>query len=99
MAVLRSCAKLLILSCLIWQFTANDWAQSYPAKVVRCLVRDFAPVTRLGSSPAIVGVHPSLPVKSIAELVRLAKAKPGLINFASAGSGTPTFLAPELFKM
>ncbi len=62
------------------------------------LVRDFSPVTRLGSSPAIVVVHPSLPVKSIAELVKLAKARPGSINFASAGSGTPTYMAPELFK-
>lgn len=62
------------------------------------LMRDFAPVTRLGWSPAIIIIHPSLPVKSIAELVKLAKARPGAINFASAGPGTPTFLAPELFK-
>jgi tripartite-type tricarboxylate transporter receptor subunit TctC len=62
------------------------------------LLRDFSPVTRLGSSPAIVIVHPTLPVASIGELVKLAKAKPGSINFASAGSGTPTHLGPELFK-
>ncbi len=62
------------------------------------LVRDFAPVTQLASSPSIVVVHPSLPVKSIGELVRLAKAKPGAIHFGSGGIGTPTFVAGELFK-
>jgi tripartite-type tricarboxylate transporter receptor subunit TctC len=46
----------------------------------------------------MVDVHPSLPVKSIGDLVRLAKAKPGAINYASAGTGTPTFMAAELFK-
>ncbi|MFH0934005.1 MAG: tripartite tricarboxylate transporter substrate binding protein [Pseudomonadota bacterium] len=62
------------------------------------LVRDFAPVTQLASSPHVVVVHPSLPVKSIGDLVKLAKAKPGAINYAGAGLGTATFLAAELFK-
>ena len=62
------------------------------------LARDFAPVTQLASTPSMVVVHPSLPVKSIGELVRLAKSRPGAINYASAGTGTPTFLAAELFK-
>ncbi len=62
------------------------------------LVRDFAPVTRLVSTPLVVVAHPSLPVKSIGELVKLAKARPGAINYASAGTGRPTHLAPELFK-
>lgn len=62
------------------------------------LMRDFAPVTQLATGPAVVVVHPSLPVKSIGELVRLAKAKPGVINYASGGTGTFTFLAAELFK-
>ena len=61
------------------------------------IVRDFAPVTQVASAPAIVVVHPSLPVKSIAELVKLAKAKPGAINYASGGAGTATFIAAELF--
>ena len=174
MAMLRSCVKLLMLICLIWQFAADSYAQNYPAKVIRYLVtdsaggfadalgrivaagltevfgqqvivenragagttigtaigakapadgytvvqvsqtatvnvtlyrnlsydlvRDFAPVTRVGTSPAIVIVHPSLPVKSIADLVKLAKARPGAITYASAGSGTPTFVTAELFK-
>jgi len=62
------------------------------------LVRDFAPVTQLASSPSIVVVHPSLPVKSITELVKLATARPGAINYSSGGIGTPTFVAGELFK-
>ena len=62
------------------------------------LTRDFAPVTQLASAPALAVVHPSLPVKSIGELVELAKAKPGAINYASGGVGTPTFVAAELFK-
>jgi len=59
--------------------------------------RDFATVTQVASSPANVVQHPSLPVKSNAELVRLAKAKPGAINYASGGAGTATFIAAELF--
>ena len=62
------------------------------------LMRDFAPVTQLASSPQILVVHPSLPVKSTDELVRLAKSRPGVINYSSAGAGTSTFLAAELFK-
>jgi tripartite-type tricarboxylate transporter receptor subunit TctC len=62
------------------------------------VVRDFAAVTQLASAPAIIVVHPSLPAKSVADLVKLAKARPGVINYASAGTGTPTFLAAELFK-
>ena len=62
------------------------------------LLRDFAPVTMLGSSPALIVVHPSLPVKTLKQLVSLAKAKPGAINYASAGAGSPTFIGGELFK-
>ncbi len=62
------------------------------------MVRDFAPVTQLASSPSILVVHPSLPVKSVAELVRLARARPGQINYASTGIGSATWVAGELFK-
>jgi tripartite-type tricarboxylate transporter receptor subunit TctC len=62
------------------------------------LLRDFSAVTQLASSPQVIVVHPSLPVKSTVELVKLAKARPGMINYASAGAGTSTFLAAELFK-
>lgn len=63
------------------------------------VVRDFAPVTKADISPLIVVVHPSLPVKTIGELVKIAKAKPGAINYGSAGVGTSTYLAAELFKI
>jgi len=63
------------------------------------VVRDFTPVTKLDLSPLVVVVHPSLPVKTMGELVRIAKAKPGAINYGSAGVGTSTYLAAELFKI
>jgi tripartite-type tricarboxylate transporter receptor subunit TctC len=62
------------------------------------LLRDFAAVTQVDSSPHVVVVHPTLPVKSIAELVKLAKAQPGKLDYASAGLGTVTFLAAEMFN-
>jgi tripartite-type tricarboxylate transporter receptor subunit TctC len=174
MNMIERCVILLAAFCLLCQFAATGWAQSYPAKTVRLLVpfsagsgsdtigriiaagltdifgqqvivdnragaagnigaeiaarapadgytlfevnmghavnvslyrnlpydlvRDFAPVTQFASSPAVVVVHPSLPVKSIAELVKLAKARPGAINYSSGGAGTATFIAAELFK-
>lgn len=63
------------------------------------LMRDFAPVVQFVTSPSVVVVHPSLPVKSLAEMVKMAKAKPGTLNYGSGGIGTPTFVAGELFKM
>ena len=62
------------------------------------LLRDFAAVTNLGASPALLVVHPSLPVKNAKQLVALAKARPGAINYASAGAGSPTFIGGELFR-
>jgi len=61
-------------------------------------VKDFAPVSIAVSSPSILAVHPSLPVKSVKELIALAKARPGDLNYASAGVGGPPQLAAELFK-
>jgi tripartite-type tricarboxylate transporter receptor subunit TctC len=60
-------------------------------------VRDFAPVSQLVTLPHILVVHPSLPVKSVKELIALAKAKPGELNFGSSGIATSTHLAAELF--
>jgi tripartite-type tricarboxylate transporter receptor subunit TctC len=62
------------------------------------VLRDFSPVILLASSPNVVVVHPSLPVKTVRDLVKLAKARPGAINYASAGLGSATFLAAEMFK-
>ena len=62
------------------------------------LLRDFAAVTQLATSPSVLVVHPSLPVKSVNDLVKLAKAKPGLIGYSSTGSGAPTNVAALLFQ-
>ncbi len=62
------------------------------------LVRDFAPVSLLASTPNIVVVHPSVPAKSVKELIALAKARPGQLDFASSGSGSSAHLAGELFN-
>lgn len=62
-------------------------------------LKDFAPITLAAIVPQVVVVHPSLPVKNIKELIAYAKDKPGALNFASAGQGTPGHLGMELFKM
>ena len=62
------------------------------------LLRDLAPVTMIGMTPVLLVVHPSLPVKTARDLIALAKAKPGQLTFASAGIGSPTHIAPELFR-
>jgi tripartite-type tricarboxylate transporter receptor subunit TctC len=61
-------------------------------------LRDFVPVTWVTSSPAILVVHPSLPVKTVKELIALARSMPGKLNYASAPSGSTNHLAAELFK-
>ena len=62
-------------------------------------VRDFAPVILIASAPLIMVVHPSVAAKTVRELVQIAKAQPGKLNFASNGSGGSSHLAAELFKM
>jgi tripartite-type tricarboxylate transporter receptor subunit TctC len=62
------------------------------------LAKDFTPITLLASFPLVVVVNPALPAKTIAELIALAKAKPGAINFASIGNASPPHLAGELFN-
>jgi len=61
-------------------------------------VRDFAPVTMIASFPNLLVANPGLPFKTVPELVAYAKSRPGQLNFASAGAGTSTHLAGELFK-
>jgi len=58
--------------------------------------RDFTPVIRLAQSPNVLVVHPTLPVRTVAELIRLANSKPSAIAYASGGVGTATHLAGEL---
>ena len=61
-------------------------------------LREFAPITLAATAPNILVVHPSLPVKSVKELIALAKAKPGALNYATTGIGSSPHLAAELFK-
>ena len=61
-------------------------------------VRDFAAVTLVASAPNVLVVYPALPVKSVADLIELARAKPGQLNFASSGSGGSSHLSGELLK-
>ena len=62
-------------------------------------LRDFAPVTQAASLPNILVAHPALPVKSVRELIALAKTRPGQLNYSSAGSGTSPHLSMELFRL
>jgi tripartite-type tricarboxylate transporter receptor subunit TctC len=62
-------------------------------------IKDFDAVSLIASAPLLVVVHPSLPVKSVKQLVALAKAQPGKINYASNGAGGSSHMAVELFKM
>jgi tripartite-type tricarboxylate transporter receptor subunit TctC len=61
-------------------------------------LKDFAPISLIASAPLLVVVHPSLPVNSIKQLIALARAKPGQLNYASNGIGSSTHLATEMFK-
>jgi tripartite-type tricarboxylate transporter receptor subunit TctC len=67
------------------------------AKLAYDPVRDFAPVSLVASTPNILVVQPSLSVKAVSDLVALAKAKPGTLNYPSAGLGSSSHLAGELF--
>lgn len=67
-------------------------------KVAWDAVRDFSPITLAVTLPNIIAVHPSLPVRSIRELIALAKARPGALNYASGQTGSSSHLAGELFK-
>ncbi len=62
------------------------------------ILRDFQPIARLADAPGILAIHPSLPVRSVKDLVALGSTRPGQINYASAGAGTSTHLAAALFE-
>lgn len=61
-------------------------------------VRDFTPITLIATLPLALVIHPSVPAKDVKELIAYAKARPGQLNFASAGNGGPTHLTGELLK-
>ena len=83
---------LLIASGSLWtnQFLRDDTPWD--------ALRDYAPVTLLVTSPNVLLVHPSMPVKSVKELVALAKARKGQLNYSSGQSGSSSHIAGELFK-
>ncbi|HEX2552244.1 MAG TPA: tripartite tricarboxylate transporter substrate binding protein [Microvirga sp.] len=62
------------------------------------LMRDFVPVAPINSSDLLMVIHPDVPAKTLAEFIALAKSKPGALNYASSGPGTPYHMAGELFK-
>ena len=67
-------------------------------KVSYDTARDFTGVTEIARSPLMIVIHPSLPVKTVADLIKLARARPGELSFGAASGGTP-HLAGELFKL
>jgi len=75
-------------------YTINTALQTSPLD----LGRDFEPVVLATTSPFVLVVHPSVPAKTVGELIAYAKANPGKLNYASSGVGTPPHLAAELFK-
>ena len=70
----------------------------YP-KMAYDTAKDFAPITLAGIGPNLLVVHPSLPVRSVKDLIALAKARPGQLHYASPGSGSVQHLSGELFKL
>ena len=75
--------------------TINPWLYQLPFDPIK----GFAPVSMIASGPIVLVVNPELPVKSVSELITLAKAQPGKLQYASAGVGTFTHLGAELFKL
>ena len=78
--------------------TSQAISASLYSKLNYDLVRDFAPITQAVNSTNLLVVHPSLPVRSVKELIALAKARPGELNYGTAGNGTPPHMTGELFN-
>ena len=74
------------------------WTQPLLEKTSYDPVRDFSPITLVSTEPSVLVVHPSLPIKTVKELIALAKARPGELNYGSVGIGSSLHLAAELFK-
>ena len=79
-------------------YSGGFWLLPFLQKVPYDPVKDFSPVTLAVSSPSILVVHASLPVKSVKELIALAKARPGDLNYGTGSTGSTPHLAAELFK-
>jgi tripartite-type tricarboxylate transporter receptor subunit TctC len=83
---------------LVGTVGTNAINASLYAKMPYDTAKDFAPIGMIAAVPNVLVVHPSVPVKSVKELIELAKSKPGELNFASSGNGTSIHLSGELFK-
>ena len=79
-------------------YSGSLWHMPYMRDNVPYHIGDFAPISHLSTSPLILVVHPTLPAKSVAELIALAKSRPGELNYASGPLGAAPHLAGELFK-
>ena len=79
-------------------FTNSTWTLPLMQRATYDPIRDFAPVTLTVKSVSVLVVHPSLPLKSVADLIAYAKARPGDLNYASGGTGGAGHLSAELFK-
>jgi len=93
--VARAASDGYTLICISSSFTINA---SLFQKLPYDSFKDFTAIAPLAYGPGILVVHPSLPVRTVKDLVALAKAKPGSVNYASSGSGSAGHLAGELFK-
>jgi tripartite-type tricarboxylate transporter receptor subunit TctC len=78
------------------QFATNPFLYS---KIPYDTFRDFVPLSQVGTAPQLLVVYPGVAAKSVQELIQLAKAKPGALNFGSGGAGTLAYLGGEMFKM
>jgi len=84
----------------LYLFSTNvTVAPALHKKLLFDTLKDFAPITRLTIAPGALIVHPSLPVKTVKDVIALAKARPGQITFGSAGLGSGSHLGGELFNM
>jgi tripartite-type tricarboxylate transporter receptor subunit TctC len=83
---------------MIASTTSHTILPSLMAKLAYDPQRDFAPVSLLATSPLLLALHPSLPIRSVADMIKLARARPGQLSFGAGGTGTPPHMAGELFK-
>ena len=83
----------LLMTSVAHAITPSLYKLSYDA------VTDFAPITLVVLAPSVLVTHPSLPVKSVRELIAFARARPNQLLYSSAGNGSPQHLAAELFKL
>jgi len=83
---------------LVGTNTTNAVAASLYAKLPYDVQRDFVPITEFANIPQLLSVHPSIPAKTLKDLVALAKARPNQLNFGTAGNGSTSHMAMALFE-